>query len=379
VESHRERFYRVMDYKPCEKIPNYELGVWGQTKEQWEKEGIRYGTFHWDWFVGEESLGMDRKEYIPLTFTLMPPFEEKVLRREGEYEMLQLADGRITRALATGTARDGTRMSMDQYLSFAVKTYEDFQELKKRLDPHAPARQMPYWRDHIECWKNRKHVLVLGENCAPGGFYWRARDYMGTEGVSFAWYDQPKLMHEMMEFYADFTMEVCRPILEEFRDIDFFNLNEDLAMKTGPLLSPATYKEFIFPHLKRMVEFFKSHGVRYFGIDTDGNAEALIPMFLDAGVDVLWPTERAADMDPARLRKKFGKSLRIWGGVDKRELAKDKKAIREHLKQFIPLLDEGGFIPTVDHTVQPGVSYDNFCYYMELKNAILQHDYSVLG
>jgi uroporphyrinogen decarboxylase len=104
----------------------------------------------------------------------------------------------------------------------------------------------------------------------------------------------------------------------------------------------------------------------------------LIPLFLDAGVDVLWPFERAADMDPVRIRKKFGKSLRMWGGVDKRELAKDRKAIREHLKTLVPLLEEGGFIPTVDHTVPPDVSYDNFCYYMEVKQAVLQHDYSVL-
>ena len=30
---------------------------------------------------------------------------------------------------------------------------------------------------------------------------------------------------------------------------------------------------------------------------------------LDAGVDIVWPLERAADQDPVRLRQKFGKSL----------------------------------------------------------------------
>jgi len=380
VQSHRERFYEVMEYKPCERIPNYELGLWGQTLDRWEGEGLKPGSWHGldEWFNGQEALGMDHREFIPLNFSLIPPFEEKVLKTEGEYEIIQLADGRVTRALKTGAAH-GTRASMDQYLSFAVSTYEDYQGLKRRLDPHAAGRQMPYWREYIDFWKNRGHVLVLGENCAPGGFYWRARDYMGTVKLSLGWYDQPKLMHEMMEYYADFTMEVCRPILEEVDDIDYFNLNEDLAMKTGPLLGPATFKEFIFPHLKRMVEYFKSHGVRYFGVDTDGNAEALIGLFLDAGVDFLWPLERAADMDPVRLRKKFGKSLRMMGGVDKRELSKDKAAIRKHLKEFIPLVEEGGFFPTVDHTVPPDVSYDNFCCYMELKRALLEHDYGALG
>jgi uroporphyrinogen decarboxylase len=58
--------------------------------------------------------------------------------------------------------------------------------------------------------------------------------------------------------------------------------------------------------------------------------------------------------------------------VDKRELAKDKKAIDEHLRTFIPLIGEGGFIPAVDHTVPPDVSLENFLYYIERKQALLE-------
>ena len=34
-------------------------------------------------------------------------------------------------------------------------------------------------------------------------------------------------------------------------------------------------------------------------------------------------------MDAVKLRKEYGRDLAISGGVDKRELAKDKKAIEE--------------------------------------------------
>jgi uroporphyrinogen decarboxylase len=62
-------------------------------------------------------------------------------------------------------------------------------------------------------------------------------------------------------------------------------------------------------------------------------------------------------MDAVKIRKKYWHDLALCGGVDKRELAKDKKAI-----------EQGGYIPTVDHTVPPDVSYDNFMfYYMEIK------------
>jgi uroporphyrinogen decarboxylase len=170
---------------------------------------------------------------------------------------------------------------------------------------------------------------------------------------------------------------VCRPILEQIQ-VEYVVLNEDLSMKAGPLLSPATYREFILPHLKRVVEFFRSHGTRYFAIDTDGNPLDLIPLFLEAGVDTLWPIERAADVGPLEIRRRFGKALRLWGGVDKRILARDRESIRAHLREFIPLIEEGGFIPTVDHTVPPEVSWDNWCTYLELKRALLAGNFAKL-
>lgn len=85
----------------------------------------------------------------------------------------------------------------------------------------------------------------------------------------------------------------------------------------------------------------------------------------------LWPLERAANQDPLRLRRTFGKSLRLWGGVDKRELANGRAAIDRHLLSLQPLIEEGGFIPTVDHTVSPDISWDNFRYYMERKHLLL--------
>jgi len=194
---------------------------------------------------------------------------------------------------------------------------------------------------------------------------------MGTEGVSYGWYDDPALMHDMMEFFADFTIEVSRPILEA-TDVEYFVLNEDFAMKSGPLLSPGTFRRFIYQPMRRLVEFMKTHGVRYVALDSDGNCEPLIPLLMDLGIDILWPLERAANMDPLRIRRQFGKSLRLWGGIDKRVLPNGPQAIEAHLRELAPLIEEGGFIPTIDHTVPPDVSLENFCHYMRIKRQLLE-------
>lgn len=48
------------------------------------------------------------------------------------------------------------------------------------------------------------------------------------------------------------------------------------------------------------------------------------------------------------------------------------------MADFIPLIEEGGFIPTVDHTVPPDVSWDNFRYYMDCKRALLEGEFARL-
>lgn len=366
-----ERFLAVMEYKPVDRVPNWELGVWPQTCDRWEQEGIDVRRMHWNWFPGEAVLGMDPREFIFFNGTMIPAFEEQVLEEDERTVTFRDSRGRVRRALKEGTVNGG-RMSMDQYLRFPVQDMADWQEIKWRLDPHHARRYEPNWQAvRLPGWRQRQHPLIWGPNCSTQGFYWFARELMGTEALSFAWYDQPALMHDIFEFQADFLIEAARPVLEQ-TSVEYVCLSEDMAMKTGPLLSPATYRTFIYPRLRRVVEFLKSHGVRYVAVDTDGNPEALIPLLLDAGIDIIWPLERSADQDPLRLRRIYGRSLRLWGGVDKRVLAQGPEAIDAHLAALRPLIEEGGFIPTVDHTVPPDVSWSNFQYYMESKVRLLQ-------
>ena len=365
------RLLATLEYTPVDRVPNHELGVWRQAVQRWDSEGMPADKLQFYWFVGEDYFGLDRREFIQVNFGMFPPFESEVLERTDRYEVIRHGSGIVTKALIEGSI-GGSRTCMDTYLSFPVENLHDFRELRKRYEAKLPARYPERWKeDLLPRWRKREHPLILGPNCAAAGFYWRAREWMGTENLSYAWYDQPALMHEMMVFYADFTIEVARPILEE-TDVEYFNLNEDFAMKTGPLLSPKTFREFVFPHMKRLVEFFKSHGTRYVWLDSDGNCEVLIPLLMDAGIDLIWPLERAADMEPGRIRKEFGKSLRLSGGVDKRELAKGPKAIDAHLAELAPLVEEGGYIPTVDHAVPPDVSWENIRYYFEAKRRLLE-------
>ncbi|MHB1459242.1 MAG: uroporphyrinogen decarboxylase family protein, partial [Armatimonadota bacterium] len=281
-----ERFLATMEYRPLDRAPSHEIGVWAQTEVRWEAEGAPMDKLTFEWMKSEEYFGLDRREYVPMDVFLYPSFPVETLEETDEYITKRYYNGIVMRGLKAGAIGDA-QMSMGTYLRFAIENYEDWQELKKRLDPTEPGRMPAGWKEELlPGWKDRKHVLAFPPNPGAGGFYWRAREFMGTERVSYSWYDDPKLMHEMMEFYADFMIEVSKPLLAE-TDVEYFTFNEDCAMKNGPLLSPDTFKEFIFEPLKRVVEFYKSNGVRYVGIDCDGAPELLVPMWMDAGIDFL--------------------------------------------------------------------------------------------
>ena len=99
----------------------------------------------------------------------------------------------------------------------------------------------------------------------------------------------------------------------------------------------------------------------------------LIPLLLEVGVTGIWPLEVAAGVDPVSLRKKYGKNLALSGGIDKRALTRDKKAIEKELMSKIPyLIEQGGYIPTIEHAVPPDVSLNNFMYYLNLKKKIVE-------
>lgn len=150
-------------------------------------------------------------------------------------------------------------------------------------------------------------------------------------------------------------------------EVDLVIFWEDMCYKSGPMISPEHFKEFMLPYYKEVTDFAKEVGIKSFWVDTDGNCEILIPLFIESGINCLYPFEVQAGMDIIEVRKKYGKKLCILGGIDKRALAEDKKAIEKEILDKVPkLLKEGGYIPLLDHAVPPEVSFENFKYFVKL-------------
>jgi len=353
----RQRFLATMHYQPRDRAPICDFGFWDATLVVWRDQGLpKYITAD----DTDEFFGMDRLllSVADINVDLCPLFEERVLEDHGDHEIVQQSDGvRVLRKKFMG--------SIPQHLGHQLidrKSWE--QHYKVRLDPTTPARYPSDWSTHVAAWTdpNRDYVVSL-----PGGsLYGKLRDWMGLEGISLLVYDDPILFEEMVTTVADCIVGVLTKVLETGGHFDACSMWEDMAYNAGPLLSPKHFKKFLMPHYRRIVDLLNKHGVDIVYLDCDGRIDSLIPLWLDAGINCLFPIEVGTwHADPVKYRQQYGRELRMMGGFDKRILARSKAAIEAEVYRLTPVVEDGGYIGFCDHRVPPDVPLENYLFYLD--------------
>ena len=138
---------------------------------------------------------------------------------------------------------------------------------------------------------------------------------------------------------------------------------DDLGMQSSTYISPAMFRQFVKPCLKRLYDFIHSKTKAKIFMHSCGAILEIIPDLIDIGVDVLNPIQRsAAKMDIVTLKKEFGRELTFWGGaIDVQKVFPNAslEQIAAEAKRTIDILAPGGgyvFVPT--HNIQPDVSPD---------------------
>jgi uroporphyrinogen decarboxylase len=147
-------------------------------------------------------------------------------------------------------------------------------------------------------------------------------------------------------------------------EFDVFWFWEDMAYKSGPLIGPELFRKFAFKHYRRVCDWLHGQGIKHIGLDSDGDIRRLIPIWLDAGIDHLWPFEVQAGMDVLEIRATYGHDLAIMGGIDKRAVARGGDAMRAEVDRVMPLVEDGGYFPELDHTAPPDISWHKFSDYI---------------
>jgi len=368
----RERFCAVMDYALVDRLPITYFGTWPETKVRWRQEGLdvpmvlasnggpQLSEMDTDWEMSPDNAGS-----IWDNQGLLDPGP----RSNGSWEVLAEDDDTCTWRTSFGgivqTGKHGS--SIPHMIEPDLKpTHADWHRFKKFLDPSDPVRWSPGWQNRAEWLNQRSHMTCF----FGGSLFGKLRDWLGVEAISYLQYDDPALYEEMIEFQADYYIELNRSLLQHV-SFDFAYIFEDCCGKSGPLFSPDAYKQFYDKYYRRLVEFYHAQGVRQVMLDSDGKIDDLLPLWLDSGIDIIFPIEVGTwQADPVALRKRYGRRLKMIGGIDKNLIPRGAATIRAHLEHLRPIAEEGGYIPMPDHRIPPDCSLNDFVQYLSIFNEV---------
>lgn len=192
------------------------------------------------------------------------------------------------------------------------------------------------------------------------------RNLLGVEQLSYLYADDEELFLEILDTLAELTHKWVEFALKSGVSFDYAHYWEDICFKNGPLVNPAVFRDFVGPHYRRNSELLSEHGVDIISVDCDGWIDALIPTWLDNGVNTMFPIEVGtwnASIMP--WRELYGKKLRGVGGMNKTVFSQDYAAVDAEVERLKPLISLGGYLPCPDHRIAPDAKFENVQYYCE--------------
>jgi len=220
--------------------------------------------------------------------------------------------------------------------------------------------------ERIDLLSSNGEYPIVFDNCMGNGIFQMGNHLMGYDNFLVAFSLEEKSADYVMDKILDMKMEFWDEVLTRFGDrIDIVKELDDLGTQLNMMISPDSYRERIQPRLKKLVHFIKKKSPHVkMMMHSCGSMSKAIPALIDAGVEILNPLQYTAnDMDPATLKKEYGKELTFWGGgIETQNIipfgsAQDVED--ECRRQMDILMPGGGFVFAQVHSLQWGVPLEN--------------------
>lgn len=193
----------------------------------------------------------------------------------------------------------------------------------------------------------------------------------------------PRGIRDITEWYMSILIrpDLVRSIFERQTEIALENLNRlyaaigdqmdaiyicgtDFGTQESTFCSPEQFRELWLPSYKRINDWIHAHTPWKTFKHSCGAVESFIPLFIEAGFDILNPVQvNAKGMDPVQLKKNYGKEIVFWGGgIDTQQtlpFATPEKIREEVLRLSEIFSKDGGFVFNTVHNIQANVPVEN--------------------
>jgi uroporphyrinogen decarboxylase len=353
----RERFVKQLHHEPVDRCFNMEFGYWKECFDAWplfKDNGITNNP------QADEFFSFDRVAVVGGKVWMNPPFPYEVLEETADKQIIRNQEG-----LLAEVPRDG-HATIPHFLESSIKTPDDWQKVKaERFRRDDPERKVDV--DWLATQHPPERDYPLAINC--GSMIGKIRDMLTLEGLTFATYDYPEMVEDMVETCCLLVEDVLDAVLGRI-DFDFATGWEDISCNTGPLVTMDFWENVVVPRYKRIGAKLRGAGIDLWWTDSDGDIRPMIPGFLSAGLNMMFPFEVNGCGHPGETLERYAPELRVLGGVDKMQLGEGPEAIKAYVESLVPYVEKGGFIPFCDHRCPPNVKPEDYLYYLDLKEEL---------
>ena len=192
---------------------------------------------------------------------------------------------------------------------------------------------------------------------------WRLR---GLENFLLDLIERPDWAHFLLDRLTDLARRNAETLARA--GIDVLNLDDDVGMPGTMMISLAHWREFFKPRLASIIQAARAikPDIRI-GYHSDGYFEPIIPDLIEIGVNAINPLQ-PDHMDAARIRRRFGPQLALWGTVGHQTTFSfaSPDAIRQEVRHRIETLGRAGLIlcPAYDIN-EPDIPWENIAAFLE--------------
>jgi len=219
-------------------------------------------------------------------------------------------------------------------------------------------------RRQAEAFREAGFAVVLKSICA--GLLEMATRLRGMENCLMDLLLDEQNSCRLLDRILQVKLEYWQAAFEELGDlVDVAAEGDDFGTQTSQLISADTFRKIIKPRQAQLVSFIKkkapSAAVFFHSC---GNIRPLLGDFIEMGIDIVNPVHiTATGMEPAELKKDFGKDIVFWGGgIDTQGTLPNgsPQQVRDEVKQNIEkLAPGGGFVFNTIHNIQADVPPEN--------------------
>lgn len=249
---------------------------------------------------------------------------------------------------------------MGKYIDFAgypLAGEDDIEVIKNVKTPDLDLYSYDLLKEVLP--KHKDFFVLLNMN----GCFDFSRYIRGTEDFLIDLALEPIKAEILMEKVNDFAIAYLDKCMEAGKGlIDGVYCGDDFGTQRGLLFSPDTFRQYIKPRYKKLVEKVHSYGLKYVH-HTCGGVRPIIKDLIEIGFDVLNPIQPLAEgMEPGALAKEFGKDIVFYGGIDEQNTLPYGSAqdVRDEVAHRIETLGKNGnYIIAPSHGFQPDTPIEN--------------------